>query len=59
MDAKLDFEGITDALAKNIARNEELFSEFAKLLGLTEDEFEYYLDNLVGHENVTADTDRV
>lgn len=51
----LDFEGITDALMRNIARNDELCQEFAKLLDLTDAEFEYYLDNVVGHENVTPD----
>lgn len=51
----LDYEGITDALMKNIARNEELCTEFAKLLDLTDAEFEVYLDNVVGHENVTPD----
>lgn len=52
----LNFEEITDALMKNIARNDELCTEFAKLLDLTESEFEHYLDNVVGHENVTPDS---
>lgn len=52
---KLDFAEITDALMKNIARNDELCTEFAKLLDLTDAEFEHYLDNVVGHENVTPD----
>ena len=51
----INFEEITDALMKNIARNDELCTEFAKLLDLTDAEFEHYLDNVVGHENVTPD----
>ena len=52
----INFEEITDALMRNIARNDELCTEFAKLLDLTDAEFEHYLDNVVGHENVIPDS---
>jgi hypothetical protein len=54
----LDFPSITDSLMKVIVRDDGLFNQFADSLGLTEGEFDYYLHNVVGNENVIPDSIR-
>jgi len=45
---KLHFGEVTRNLTKTILRNEELFTELRKSIGLTPKQFEFYLDTVEG-----------
>jgi len=45
---KLHFGEVTRNLTKTILRNDELFTELRKSIGLTPKQFEFYLDTVEG-----------
>lgn len=54
----VDFPDITDRIIKFISNDDEFSEQLRNHLELSEDQFDYYLDNVVGSENVIPDTDR-
>jgi hypothetical protein len=43
---RMDYQQITEALLRTIARDEKLIDQFAKAVGIEREEFEDYLDNV-------------